>query len=94
VKNAVLLALLFCAAVDLGAVTNKVLIIGIDGMMPSGLAVATTPNLDQLKSGGCYSVRAVTHPVTHSAACWSSMFTGVWGDKHRVNDPGNSFCRQ
>jgi hypothetical protein len=70
---------------------KKVLIIGIDGLMPSAMAVARTPNLDQLKSNGCYSVRVVTHAVTHSAACWTSMFTGVWGDKHGVNDPGNSF---
>jgi len=74
------------------ALTNKVLIIGIDGTMPSALAVARTPNLDALKSNGCYSVRVATHPVTHSAAGWSSMFTGVWGDKHGVNDPGNSFA--
>jgi hypothetical protein len=74
------------------ALTNKVLIIGIDGTMPSAMAVARTPNLDGLKSNGCHSVRVITHPVTHSAACWSSMFTGVWGDKHGVNDPGNSFA--
>lgn len=74
------------------ALTNKVLIIGIDGTMPSALAVARTPNLDVLKSNGCHSVRVVSHPVTHSAASWSSMFTGVWGDKHGVNDPGNSFA--
>ncbi len=78
---------MFCAH----ALTNKVLIIGIDGTMVSALAVARTPNLNALTSNGCYSVRAVTHPVTHSAACWSSMFTGVWGDKHLVNDPNNSF---
>src|SRR5436190_8634102 len=79
-------------AVHCPAMTNKVLIIGIDGTMPSALAVARTPNIDALKSNGCYSTRVVTHPVTHSAACWSSMFTGVWGDKHGVNDPGNSFA--
>jgi hypothetical protein len=77
---------------DSSALTNKVLIIGIDGTMPSALAVARTPNLDALKSNGCYSTRVVSHPVTHSAASWSSMFTGVWGDKHGVNDPGNSFA--
>ncbi len=71
--------------------TNKILIIGIDGTMPSALAVANTPNLDGLIAQGSFSDRAITHPVTHSAACWSSMFTGVWGDKHGVNDPGNSF---
>ncbi len=83
--------LMFASMICSGAVTNKVLIIGIDGTMCSALAVARTPNLNALTSNGCYSVRAVTHPVTHSAACWSSMFTGVWGDKHLVNDPNNSF---
>jgi len=78
-------------AASSAALTNKVLIIGIDGTMPSALAVARTPNLDALKSNGCHSLRVVSHPVTHSAAAWSSMFTGVWGDKHGVNDPGNSF---
>lgn len=83
--------LVFGSMVCSRALTNKVLIIGIDGTMVSALAVARTPNLNALTSNGCYSVRAVTHPVTHSAACWSSMFTGVWGDKHLVNDPNNSF---
>ena len=84
--------LLVGAVAHTAALTNKVLIIGIDGTMPAALAVARTPNLDALKSNGCYSVRVVSHPVTHSAASWSSMFTGVWGDKHGVNDPGNSFA--
>ncbi len=85
------LALLPGAATPVTALTNKVLMIGIDGTMPSALAVARTPNLDALKSNGCHSVRVVSHPTTHSAAAWSSFFTGVWGDKHKVNDPGNSF---
>jgi hypothetical protein len=93
VKAVLLTVVLVLAAVTgQGALTNKVLIIGIDGTMPSALAVARTPNLDILKSKGCYSVRVVSHPVTHSAASWSSLFTGVWGDKHGVNDPGNSFA--
>jgi hypothetical protein len=84
-------ALWLCLTASVSALTNKVLIIGIDGTMPSALAVARTPNLDALKPNGSHSVRVVTHPITHSAACWSSLFTGVWGDKHGVNDPGNSF---
>lgn len=67
------------AASQCAALTNKVLIIGIDGTMPSALAVARTPNLDTLKSNGCYSTRVVSHPVTHSAAAWSSLFTGRLG---------------
>src|SRR6185369_1249919 len=88
----ILAGFLAALGVSRAAWTNKVLIIGIDGTMPSALAVANTPNINALKSNGCYSVRGVTHPVTHSAACWSSFFTGVWGDKHAVNDPGNSFA--
>ena len=84
-------ALLLPAAAG-AALQKKVLILGVDGTMPSALAVARTPNLNFLRSNGCYSDRAVTDPVTHSAACWSSMFTGVWGDKHKVQDPGNSFA--
>jgi Type I phosphodiesterase / nucleotide pyrophosphatase len=89
-----ILALIFWCGVGLGAAapTNKVLIIGVDGTMNSALAVARTPNLETLKSNGCYTVREVSHPVTHSAAAWTSIFTGVWGDKHGVNDPGNSFA--
>src|SRR5262245_22491437 len=91
-KSLVLICVFAVAAVaHAAALTNKVLIIGIDGTMPMALAVARTPNLDALKSNGCHSVRVVSHPVTHSAASWSSLFTGVWGDKHGVNDPGNSF---
>src|ERR1044071_3819010 len=88
--SGLVLAFLVSVVANAQALTNKVLIIGIDGTMPSALAVARTPNLDALKSNGCYSTRVVSHPVTHSAASWSSMFTGVWGDKHGVNDPGNS----
>src|SRR4026208_95359 len=91
-RSLLVLTIIASGATQVAALTNKVLIIGIDGTMPSALAVARTPNLDALKSNGCHSVRVVPHPVTHSAACWSSMFTGVWGDKHGVNDPGNSFA--
>ena len=85
------LLLLFPWLADAATLTNKVLILGIDGTMPSALAVARTPNLDALKAQGCFSDRAVTHPVTHSAACWTAMFTGVWGDKNGVNDLNNGF---
>src|SRR5262245_62295633 len=92
-KRSFLVFVLLAGAVEhASALTNKLLNSGIDGTMPSALAVARTPNLDALKSNGCYSTRVVSHPVTHSAASWSSMFTGVWGDKHGVNDPGNSFA--
>jgi len=88
-----LVCLCLCLGVISGGATatNKVLILSIDGTMPSALAAATAPNVKGLMSNGCYSVRVVTHPVTHSTACWSSMLTGVWGDKHGVNDPFNRY---
>jgi len=90
--GAVALAMLSGQAVLLAApLQKKVLILGVDGTRPDALAVARTPNLNALRSQGCFSDRAITHPVTHSAACWSSMFTGVWGDKHGVNSTNNSF---
>lgn len=85
------MALLLLPLVDGVALTNKVLIIGVDGTMPQYLLQAQTPNLDALCADGCYSHRAITHPVTHSAACWTAMFTGVWGDKNGVNDLNNGF---
>jgi hypothetical protein len=88
----VLLLSLLQAGLAAEGLPKKVLIIGVDGTRLDALAVARTPNLNALKTGGCFSDRALTHPVTHSAACWSSFFTGVWGDKHGVNDSGNSFA--
>ena len=38
---------------------NKVLIIGIDGTMPTALAVADTPHLDALIAKGAFSNRVV-----------------------------------
>jgi len=77
-------------AATLGALTNKVLIIGIDGTMPSAVAVARTPNLDALKSNGCHSVRVsrTGHP---QCSLLVEHVHGRLGDKHLVNDPGNSF---
>jgi hypothetical protein len=86
------LCLISAAASAAADPVKKVLIIGIDGLQPSALTQTGVPNLNALAANGCLSTQAVTHPVTHSAACWSSMFTGVWGDKHGVNDPGNSFA--
>ena len=94
-KLSISLLALFLGAADLAVAATlqkKVLIIGIDGTRPDSLVVAQTPTLDRLMAEGTYSLRAVTDPITHSAACWSSMFTGVWGDKHGVQDPGNSFA--
>jgi hypothetical protein len=70
------------------AQTKKVLMIGIDGARPDALAAAATPNIDALIAAGSYSDLAQTGDVTSSGPGWSSMLTGVWRDKHEVDDNG------
>jgi hypothetical protein len=70
--------------------TPKVLIIGIDGCRPDALIAAQTPNLDSLIETGGFSELAQTEDITSSGPGWSSMLTGVWRDKHGVDD--NSFA--
>ncbi|MHC5006443.1 MAG: FAD:protein FMN transferase [Planctomycetota bacterium] len=65
---------------------RKVLLIGIDGFRPDVLPVSRTPNLDRLIDDGCYTDRAATTEVTVSGPAWSSFLTGVWPDKHGVQD--------
>lgn len=74
---------------------RKVLLIGIDGCRPDAMEVAATPNLDRLVRRGAISRNTSilgprpTTSDTISGPGWSSIFTGVWADKHGVDD--NSF---
>ncbi|PSL44378.1 type I phosphodiesterase/nucleotide pyrophosphatase [Chitinophaga niastensis] len=68
---------------------RKVLLIGIDGCKANALKAATAPNIQALLPHAVYSYDALTQPPTWSGPGWSSMLTGVWGNKHGVSD--NSF---
>jgi hypothetical protein len=68
---------------------KKVLLIGIDGCKAAALRAATAPNIQALLPHALYSYDALTQPPTWSGPGWSSMLTGVWGNKHGVSD--NSF---
>jgi len=70
-----------CAA---PAPAPKVLILGLDGIRPDRLALASTPVLDSLAAHGAFSDAATTRPPTVSGPGWSSMLIGVWADKHGV----------
>ncbi|MBA3313985.1 MAG: alkaline phosphatase family protein [Planctomycetota bacterium] len=71
---------------------RKVLFIGIDGCRPDAIAKADTPNLDRLIKEGAYSTNtSILGPrecgnETVSGPGWSSIYTGVWADKHGVKD--------
>lgn len=82
-----------CAADDVPA--RRILWIGMDGCRPDALQKAETPNLDSLKTSGAWSYTTKIQGSryqksdTSSGPGWSSFLTGVWADKHGVND--NSF---
>ena len=65
---------------------RRVLIISVDGTRPDSLEAANTPNLDALRDGAAFSMEAQTGDVPISGPSYSSMFTGVWRDKHGVHD--------
>jgi hypothetical protein len=69
----------------------KVLLLGLDGVRPDALALAHTPHLDALAAAGGFSADAFAGDVTVSGPGWASILTGVWRDKHRIDD--NTFAQ-
>lgn len=73
-----------------GLPLEKVLVIGIDGLRPDALQKATTPHIDALVVEGAYSFATRTGEYTISFPGWSSIFTGVWENKHGIfANPGD-----
>ncbi|MFT6759820.1 MAG: hypothetical protein ACJATS_000995, partial [Psychroserpens sp.] len=70
----------------------RLLIIGVDGCRADVIASATTTNMDNLMQTGYYTLNGLTASPTWSGVGWTSMVTGVWRDKHGVND--NSYIGQ
>jgi predicted AlkP superfamily pyrophosphatase or phosphodiesterase len=77
---------------DAAGKTKKVLFIGIDGCRFDSIQAADTPNLDRLMAEGCYDADCqilgdrYTGNDTVSGPGWSSILTGVWADKHGVDN--------
>ncbi len=78
-----------------GTPMRRVLVIGMDGTRPDAIAAAKTPHLDRLIAAGAFSDTTqilgdrYQENDTVSGPGWSSFLTGVWADKHGVNN--NSF---
>jgi predicted AlkP superfamily pyrophosphatase or phosphodiesterase len=88
-------ALLLAATTAAAEPAKKVLYIGIDGTRFDSIEKAETPNLDGLVAAGIHSPTCLIlgdryqKNDTVSGPGWSSILTGVWADKHGVQD--NSF---
>ena len=71
---------------------GRVLVIGIDGVRPDALQIADTPAIDELITAGAFTKNTkilgdrYRDNETISGPGWSSFLTGVWADKHGVND--------
>lgn len=89
----VLIVCLLSASAE--AKQKKALFIGLDGVRFDALTAAETPHLDGLIEQGIVDKAAPAlgqryrKNDTISGPGWSSILTGVWADKHGVND--NSF---
>lgn len=74
------------------AKTKKALYLGIDGTRFDALEVAETPNLKGLMKDGIYADNCLIlgdryqKNDTISGPGWSTILTGVWADKHGVQD--------
>lgn len=63
---------------------KKVLLIAINGCRGDVMREAEIPNIKGLLPHAVYSFDALTQAPTLSGPGWSSMLTGVWGNKHGV----------
>ncbi|MGB0654604.1 MAG: alkaline phosphatase family protein [Pirellulales bacterium] len=87
-----------CHGSDLNIPEGRVLVIGIDGVRPDALRIADTPAIDELILEGAFTNNTkilgdrYRENETISGPGWSSFLTGVWADKHGVND--NTFRGQ
>lgn len=64
--------------------SERVLLIGVDGVRPDALLKASTPHIDTLWENGAYSFNAQAGKHTLSGPGWSNILSGVWEDRHRV----------
>ena len=80
------LLLLFSIATATASQKRKVLFIGIDGVRSDALQQANTPNLDALIATGAYTYDSWCLGITVSGPSWSTIFTGVWYQKHGVTN--------
>ncbi|MFD4292442.1 alkaline phosphatase family protein [Rhodococcus sp. NPDC058505] len=81
--------------VDLGSTSGaptptKTVVIGLDGTMLDQIKAADAPRLNQLIAEGTSGESSIAGHPTISGPSWSTILTGVWNDKHGVQD--NSFA--
>ncbi|WP_067452218.1 alkaline phosphatase family protein [Nocardia alba] len=69
-----------------GEVVNKVVVIGIDGLMFDKADAAQAPRLRRLAAQGLLSQGTIAGHITISGPSWASALTGVWDTEHGITD--------
>lgn len=72
-------------------ITNKVLIIGIDGVRGDVANIVSSEDnsaFGRMQQEGAWTYSSDVGPISVSGPSWSSMLTGVWCDRHGVFDNG------
>ena len=85
----VLLALLVssCQPVQRPSV-DHVIILGVDGLSPSGVQKAITPNLNRVIRDGAFTFKARAVLGTSSSQNWASMIMGAGPEQHGITSNG------
>ena len=69
---------------------NKVLIIGVDGLIYSVIDYASTPAIDELIGNATYNMNSYGGSPSFASTGWATLLTGVTSAKHGVTT-NNSF---
>ncbi len=65
---------------------DKVVVIGLDGLMFDKVKQVQAPNLLRLSAEGLLSRSSIAPHITISGPSWASVLTGVWDRKHGIED--------
>jgi len=66
----------------------KILVLGLDGLMPDAIEKAKTPHLHRLIMDGTSTMKARAVYPTSSGPNWSSMILGCGPDQHGIDENG------
>jgi len=86
--SCLLLAVVLTAAVGVqaqNAKTKKILVIGVDGIINTAIAYASTPGIDRLTDDASYSMNGFGEIPAYSSSGWATLLTGVSSEKHGVS---------
>lgn len=65
---------------------DKVVVIGLDGLMYDKVMQVRAPNLLRLSAEGLLSRSSIAPHITISGPSWATALTGVWDRKHGIKD--------